>query len=222
MGLLSRILIAGSTPHPRKCLKTAGQDGKVKQSAGAPAAALLLSGRHRFTFSCGGGGSDQYAFDRGLEGQEEEEGEEGAQILAGGEASGGGGTRSRLQRLLWKYFSNCWRRRIDQCGAPKQTFARPRQYGMERWQLHWHAEFSTMSQPLRSPPPPTTTKKKKKNYPKWKINRNFAVCVDPQISRVTLQKLCNTQHSFLFFWHCSICSRRMVGFSSPFKKATLL
>lgn len=88
MDLLSRILIAGSTLHPRKCRKTAGQDGKVKQLAGAPADALLLFGRHRFTFSGGGGGSDQYVFDSG--GGEGRGAGGGAQILAGREASGGG------------------------------------------------------------------------------------------------------------------------------------
>lgn len=59
---------------------------------------------------------------------------------------GGGGTGSRLQRLLWKYFSNCRRKRIDHCRAPKQTFTRLRQYGMEKWQTHWHPEFCTVAQ----------------------------------------------------------------------------
>lgn len=77
---------------------------------------------------------------------------------------GGGGTGSRLQRLLWKYFSNCRRKRIDHCRAPKQTFTRLRQYGMEKWQTHWHPEFCTVAQ-------------KKPQKTKWKINRNFAVCV---------------------------------------------
>lgn len=171
MGLLSRILIAGSTLHPRKCLKTAGQDGKVKQSAGAPAAALLLLGRHRFTFSGGGGGSDQYVFDRG--GGEGRAGRGGGRTNIGwrrGERRrGGGGTRSRLQRLLWKYFSNCRRKRIDHCRAPKQTFTRLRQDGMEKWQTHRHAEFCTVAPKNHSP-------QKKKT--KWKINRNFAVCID--------------------------------------------
>lgn len=140
-------------------------------------------GRHRFTFSGGGGGSDQYVFDRG-----------------GGEGrAGGGGGGGRRTNIGWREEARGGGEAagpgVDyrgSCGNISQTAGGRGLTTAEPQNKHLHGSGSMVwksgrcTGTLSSAPWPKKTPQKTK----WKINRNFAVCIDSQVSWVTLKKLC--------------------------------